>query len=126
MGSFNADALTFTNQAVSESAAQAVTEDGGAGVGAGRLLGVRATITDNDGDTGDTVTVRVYKDSTLTVAGGGEELTSVPFAYSSDEETLSDMFVAGIPFFGQPYVTVEPASESDTDIRVTLYLDDGR
>ena len=126
MGSFNADALTFTNQAASESAAQAVTEDGGAGVGAGRLLGVRATISDNTGDAADTVTVKVYKSSALTVAGGGEELYSADFSFSSDAETLSDLLASPIPFFAQPHVTIAPASQADTDMVVTLYIDDGR
>jgi len=126
MSLFNVDALTFTNQAVSESAAQAVTEDGGAGVAVGRLLGVRATISDNDGDTGDAVTIKVYKSSTLTVAGGGEELYSADFSFSSDAETLSDLLASPIPFFAQPHVTITPASQADTDMVVTLYIDDGR
>ena len=126
MALFNADTLTFTNQAASQSAAQAVTEDGGAGVAVGRLLGVRATISDNTGDTGDTVTIKVYKSSTLTVAGGGEELYSADFSFASDEATLSDLLASPIPFFSQPHVTITPASQADTDMIVTLYLDDGR
>jgi hypothetical protein len=126
MSLFHADALTFTNQAVSQSTAQAVTEDGGAGVGSGRLLGVRATISDNTGDTGDTVTVKVYKSSALTVAAGGEELYSADFSFGSDAETLSDLLASPIPFFAQPHVTITPASQADTDMVVTLYIDDGR
>lgn len=126
MALFKTDTLTFTNQAVSQSSAQAVTEDGGAGVAVGRVLGLRATITDNTGNTGDTVTVKIYKSSTLTVAGGGEELYSADFSFSSDEATLSDLLASPIPFFAQPHVTIEPMSQADTDMKVTLYLDDGR
>jgi hypothetical protein len=126
MSLFHADSLTFTNQAVSESAAQAATEDGGAGIGAGRLLGVRATISDNTGNTGDTVTVKVYKSSTLTVAAGGEELYSADFNFETDAETLSDLLASPVPFFAQPHVTITPASQADTDLVVTLYVDDGR
>ena len=123
---YDCTALTWANQAVSESSAQAVTEDTADVLSKGLLLGCRCTITDNDGDTGDTVTVRVYKDSTLTVAGGGEELYSAEFGFSSDAETLSDLLASPVPFFEQPYVTVEPASESDTDVQVTLYCSDGK
>ena len=126
MAIYNVDALTFTNQAASESAAQAVTEGSGDVIPKGRLLGLRATISDNTGDTGDTVTVKVYKSSTLTVAGGGEELYSADFSFSSDAETLSDLLASPIPLFAQPYFTITPASQADTDMVITLYIDDGR
>ncbi len=126
MGLFNADTLSFADQGVSESATAGVTEDGGAAVAGGRLLGVRATITDNTAGAADTVTVKVYKDDETDVASGGEELYSADFAFDSDEATLSDLLASPIPFFGQPFVTITPAAEDGTDMSITLYIDDGR
>jgi hypothetical protein len=121
----NGDTLSFTGQAASESTATAVTEGSGDVIPTGRILGVRATLTDNTAGVADNVTVKVYKDDETSVASGGEELYSVEFAYNSDEETLSDMLASPIPFFEQPFLTVTPG-QAGTDIDVTLYLDNGR
>mgnify|MGYP005824764359 CR=1 FL=1 len=125
MALYNVDAASFTGQAASESTATAITEGGGDVIPKGRLLGLRATLTDNTAGAADTVTVKVYKDSTITVAGGGEELYSGDFAFGSDEETLSDLLASPVPIFEQPYITITPG-EAGTDMSVTLYIDDGR
>ena len=125
MAIYNVDGLSFTGQAASESAATAVTEGSGDVIPKGRLLGVRATLSDNTAGAADTVAIKVYKDSNLTVASGGEELYSADFVYSSDEETLSDMLATPVPFFEQPHVTITPG-QAGTDMVVSLYIDDGR
>ncbi len=125
MALHNVDQINFTGQGASESAATAVTEGGGDVVPKGRLLGVRATLTNNTAGNPDTVTVKVYKDDETAVANGGEEIYSGDFVYGSDEETLSDMLASPVPFFEQPFVTITPG-EAGTDMDVTLYIDDGR
>ena len=118
----NVDAVTFVNQAISASSLVAVTV-GSSPLTQGVLVGFRATLRDNDGNSADTITLSIWKSNTATIGGStAEQLASASLGFTSDTQTLSQQLAGeGVPFFQQPYVQITPGV-ADTDLEVTLYV----
>lgn len=90
--------------------------DGGNDVLSAMLVGVRAILTSNTGSVSDSIIIKIYEDGTQT-----EGLYEATFNFSSTGETLSDTLNTPIPFFRQPFITVNPTVGSTT-MKVTLYV----
>lgn len=121
-------AVVFVNQAASASTLTGVFVGGstallgGSPLTQGVLVGIRATLRDNDANSADTITIKVWKTSVSNLATTGEELYSGSFGFASDQATLSAQLAGqGVPFFEQPFVEITPGV-ADTDLEVTLYV----
>lgn len=104
---------------------QGLTAGGGTPVTRGTMVGFRCCLQANDGDTNDTVTIRVYRsnDTRQTLANPGEMMVEIAFEFPDTEETLTGMLPdMEYPFFEQPFITAEADAEDDTQITVTPLL----
>ena len=111
----NVDMITATLEDGAETDEAPIDTNSG-GISSGLLWGVHGGPITND--PGGQVIVRAWSDVSST-----RELYSVTLDFSGGATQASDLMSAGVPFFEDPYFTVEGDTTNDgEDIQVTFYI----